>query len=312
MSTPSWGRRPNRSSMTSAGQGRAPPSRRACGGRPRPAGSSPASLARNELTPSQAITTRARSSAPSPVGAHPDHPSGGVPQQAGGDRRGDQPGARRHRLGRQPAVEVGPAGGHPVVRGRPPRLPSGSRPTPTGSRSSSWSSGAPPSARPGTSLPPVGQRPRRAPGRRPPRRRRSSTRGTGPARPGPPTGRPGPGPGRRPTRPGRRRPPRRRSRVDLGGPPGSAIDRPSGRGSTLRRPGRRRRSGRASSTSSAGASVTRPRSAMAVIGHDGSVLTLTTWRGAPSPPTCWVAPDTPKAMYRSGSMATPVVPIWRS
>ncbi len=51
---------------------------------------------------------------------------------------------------------------------------------------------------------------------------------------------------------------------------------------------------------------------MAVIGHDGSVLTLTTWRGAPRPPMCWVAPDTPKATYRSGSMATPVVPIWRS
>ena len=51
---------------------------------------------------------------------------------------------------------------------------------------------------------------------------------------------------------------------------------------------------------------------MAVIGQDGSVLTLTTWRGVPSPPVCWAAPDTPKATYRSGSTVTPVVPIWRS
>ena len=34
---------------------------------------------------------------------------------------------------------------------------------------------------------------------------------------------------------------------------------------------------------------------MAVIGQDGSVLTLTTWRGVPSPPVCWVAPETPNA-----------------
>ncbi len=48
---------------------------------------------------------------------------------------------------------------------------------------------------------------------------------------------------------------------------------------------------------------------MVVIGADGSVLTLTMCRGAPIPPTCCAAPDTPRAMYRSGSMVTPVVPI---
>ena len=42
-------------------------------------GSRPASLARNELTPSQAMTTRARSSRSVAVGAHADHPAGSVP-----------------------------------------------------------------------------------------------------------------------------------------------------------------------------------------------------------------------------------------
>ncbi len=35
---------------------------------------------------------------------------------------------------------------------------------------------------------------------------------------------------------------------------------------------------------------------MAVIGDEASVLTLTMCRGLPSPPTCWAAPETPKAM----------------
>ena len=51
---------------------------------------------------------------------------------------------------------------------------------------------------------------------------------------------------------------------------------------------------------------------MAVIGQDGSVFTLTTCSGAPSPPTCCAAPEMPNAMYSSGLTDTPVVPICRS
>ena len=50
-----------------------------------------------------------------PVGAHPGDPPVRVPQQTGGHRGGDQPGARRDRLAGQPGVEVGAVGGHPVV-----------------------------------------------------------------------------------------------------------------------------------------------------------------------------------------------------
>ena len=40
---------------------------------------------------------------------------------------------------------------------------------------------------------------------------------------------------------------------------------------------------------------------MAVIGQDGSVFTLTTWSGVPSPPMCWAAPELYIALGISGA-----------
>ena len=179
MSTPSCRPDPEPLVDRLGGRAPAPPSPRGCGGTLRPAAISPASLARNELTPSQAIDHLGPQFGAVPVGAHADHPPAGVPDQPGGHRRGEQPGPGPGRLAGQPRVEVRPQGGHAVERGRTPGLGPVVDRTATGSRSSSSSSDGPPSAPPGP--PPTSRgRWRRAPARRPRRRRRSSSRGTGP------------------------------------------------------------------------------------------------------------------------------------
>ena len=83
------------------------------------------------------------------VGAHADHPAAAVAEQPGGHGGGEQAGPGLGGLGR-PARQskCGPQGGHAVVGGGTPGLGPVVDRQRLGRRSSSWSTGAPPSARP--------------------------------------------------------------------------------------------------------------------------------------------------------------------
>ena len=288
MSTPSWSCTANRSLMAPRREVEDLLHPERVVGRLGP-GQQPGLLGQERVDPVAGDDHRGVELGPVTVGAHADHPAGAVADQPGGHRGGHQPGPGRRWPCRPARRRSGTAAWSCRCRGPSPRRRCGSRRTATGSRSSSWWSGAPPTARPAP--PPTSSaRCRRAPGRRRPRRRRSWRPGRARARPGRPTARPGPGPGRPTTRPVRR-PTTTASNVE---------DLRHGRSSGCRTRRRRRPRRRASSTSSARASVTRPRSAMAVIGHDGSVLTLTTWRGAPRPPVCCAAPETAEGHVEVG------------
>ena len=62
----------------------------------------------------------------------------------------------------------------------------------------------------------------------------------------------------------------------------------------------------------AGASLTTARSARGIMGQLGSVLTAITWLGVADAHDVLHRTEMPTARYRSGSISTPVVPIWRS
>ena len=302
MSRPSCPRSPNRSSITSRGSDSTSftPSVWWCGVRPR---QQPGLLGQERVDAVAGDHHGCRDDAAVAVGAYPGDPAGGVADQAGRHGRGEQLGAGGHRVVGEPAVEVGAVDRHPVVRRPPPRLAAVVEAQRLRRRHHHRRAADHP-ALDRHLLPPAGDQRRRAPGRRPRRRRRSSSRGTGRARAARPTVRPGRVRARPPSRPARRRPrPRRPATSGCGARVSSRVS--AGPARRCRADGRVR-------ASRSRASVTRPRSAIAVIGQDGSVLTLTTCRGAPRPPTCWLAPETPSATYRSGAIVTPVVPICRS
>ena len=273
MSTPSRPRTPKRSSMTSFGSASVSltPTVKLAGSTER---YSPASLARKEFTPSQAMTTHA---VRSPPGRSVRTPTTRSPSRSSPVAVVEHTSSRAVRLGLagQPRVEVGPVGGGAVV-GRP-APGAGAEVDGEGLRRRHEHGG--PAGHPaldGRLLPPRRDAACRAPAGRRRRRTCSSSPGTVRARAARPPGRRGPAPAPRQAPAG----PAPTTTTSTSG-----IGRRSGCGAAPRAARRARRWRR----------LTMARSASCIIGQCGSVFTLTMWSGWPSPLVCCTAPLMPNA-----------------